>query len=372
MTSATSARRASSLLSSAPESAPNGSQAPSASAFSTPHAAAVARPRRLRRTPALRAMVRETQLATDDFVYPLFVTHGQNVRQPINSMPGVFQLSIDQLAREAESVLGLGIPAVLLFGIPAAKDPIGLENFAEEGIVQQAVRALKSAAPELLVITDVCLCEYTDHGHCGLLNNPHEHHAHLEEGYVLNDETLPILARVAVSHAQAGADIVAPSGMMDGMVAAIRAALDEADFSHIPIMSYAVKYASGFYGPFREAAGGAPKFGDRKTHQMDPANAREALREAALDVAEGADFLMVKPALAYLDVIHRLRERFPELPLAAYNVSGEYSMVKAAAANGWLDEQKIVLETLTSIKRAGADLIITYHAKDAAQWLKEK
>lgn len=331
-----------------------------------------ARPRRLRRTQALRAMVRETQLAPDDFIYPLFVTHGRNVRQPINSMPGVFQLSIDQLAQEAESVLALDIPAVLLFGIPAAKDPVGLENFAAEGIVQQAVRALKSVAPELLVVTDVCLCEYTDHGHCGLLNNPHNHHAHLEEGYVLNDETLPILAQAAVSHAQAGADIVAPSGMMDGMVAAIRTALDAHDFSHIPIMSYAVKYASGFYGPFREAAGGAPKFGDRKTHQMDPANAREALREAALDVAEGADFLMVKPALAYLDVIHRLHERFPELPLAAYNVSGEYSMVKAAAANGWLDEQKIVLETLTSIKRAGADLIITYHAKDAAQWLQQR
>jgi porphobilinogen synthase len=317
-------------------------------------------------------MVRETQLAPDDFIYPLFVTHGQQMRTPIHSMPGVFQLSIDQLAQEAESVLDLGIPAVLLFGIPAAKDSVGLENFAEDGIVQQAIRALKSVAPELLVITDVCLCEYTDHGHCGLLNHPHEHHSNLEEGYVLNDETLPILAQVAVSHAQAGADIVAPSGMMDGMVTAIRTALDAHDFSHIPIMSYAVKYASGFYGPFREAAGGAPKFGDRKTHQMDPANAREALREAALDVAEGADFLMVKPALAYLDVIHRLRQSFPEVPLAAYNVSGEYSMVKAAAANGWLDEQKIVLETLTSIKRAGADVIITYHAKDAAQWLRER
>lgn len=331
-----------------------------------------ARPRRLRRSPGLRAMVRETVLAPDDFVYPLFVTHGRNIRQPISSMPGVSQLSVDQLAAEAEEIAALGIPAVLLFGIPAEKDPIGLENMAAEGIVQQATRALKAAMPELLVITDVCLCEYTDHGHCGLLNGHEHHHAHLEAGYVLNDETLPILAQAAVSHAQAGADIVAPSGMIDGMVAAIRTALDAHNFSHIPIMSYAVKYASAFYGPFREAAGGAPKFGDRKTHQMDPANAREALREAALDVAEGADFLMVKPALAYLDVIHRLRQGFPEQPLVAYNVSGEYSMVKAAAANGWLDEQRVVLETLTAIKRAGADIIITYHAKDAARWLEKK
>jgi porphobilinogen synthase len=259
----------------------------------------------------------------------------------------------------------------MLFGLPATKDPVGLENFAAEGIVQQAVRALKAATPELVVITDVCLCEYTDHGHCGLLNGQEHHHAHLEAGYVLNDETLDVLARVAVSHAEAGADIVAPSGMIDGMVAAIRTALDDHGFSHLPIMSYAVKYASAFYGPFREAAGGAPKFGDRKTHQMDPANAREALREAALDVAEGADFLMVKPALSYLDVIHRLHEHFRELPLVAYNVSGEYAMIKAAAANGWLDERRIVLETLTSIKRAGADLIITYFAKDAACWLQE-
>jgi porphobilinogen synthase len=314
-------------------------------------------------------MVRETTLAADDFIYPLFVTHGGRVRQPIASMPGVFQLSVDQLALEAEAVQALGIPAVLLFGIPAQKDPIGLENFADDGIVQQATRALKAAAPDLLVITDVCLCEYTDHGHCGLLHDGS--HGHLETGYVLNDETLPILAQVAVSHAAAGADIVAPSGMIDGMVTTIRSALDGADFAHIPIMSYAVKYASAFYGPFREAAQGAPKFGDRKTHQMDPANAREALREAALDVDEGADFLMVKPALAYLDVIHRLREHFPQLPIAAYNVSGEYAMIKAAAANGWLDEPKVVLETLLGIKRAGADLIITYHAKDAAQWLHE-
>ena len=262
----------------------------------------------------------------------------------------------------------MGVPAVLLFGIPAAKDPVGLENFAEDGIVQQAVRAIKDAVPELVVITDVCLCEYTDHGHCGVLNGgPLDGpHLHLPEGYVLNDETLEILGRVAVSHARAGADIVAPSGMLDGMVAAIRRALDDQDFAHVSILSYAVKYSSAFYGPFRDAAGGAPRFGDRRTHQMDPANAREALREARLDVAEGADMLMVKPALAYLDVIHRVRQEFPELPLVAYNVSGEYAMIKAAAAQGWLDERACALEMLLAIKRAGADLIITYFAKDVA------
>ena len=341
-------------------------------ATASPTAPITIRPRRLRRTPTLRAMVRETQLAPDDFIYPLFITHGRNVRTPIGSMPGVFQLSVDQLTAEAEELAMLGVPAVVLFGLPATKDPIGLENFADDGIVQQATRALKAANPNLVVVTDVCLCEYTDHGHCGVLNQPGHHHAHLEAGYVLNDETLEILGRVAISHARAGADIVAPSGMLDGMVTAIRTALDGADFSHLPIMSYAVKYASAFYGPFREAADGAPKFGDRKTHQMDPANAREALREAAIDVAEGADFLMVKPALSYLDIIYRLRTQFAELPLVAYNVSGEYAMVKAAAANGWIDEQKVVLEKLTSIKRAGADLIITYHAKDAARWLGDE
>ncbi|MBX3015447.1 MAG: porphobilinogen synthase [Caldilineaceae bacterium] len=346
----------------------NGTGGNQVTAVASPSTAA--RPRRLRRTATLRAMVRETELSPADFIYPLFVTHGQGVRRPIASMPGVAQLSVDQLAQEAEALLALGVPAVVLFGIPASKDPVGLENFAETGIIQQAIRALKQAAPALIVVTDVCLCEYTDHGHCGLLNDPEHNHAHLEAGYVLNDETLAILGQVAVSHAAAGADIVAPSGMLDGMVAAIRTALDEADFAHIPIMSYAVKYASAFYGPFRDAADGAPKFGDRKTHQMDPANAREALREAALDVAEGADFLMVKPALAYLDVIYRLRTHYPELPLVAYNVSGEYAMIKAAAANGWLDEEKTVLEKLIGIKRAGADLIITYHAKDAAAWLR--
>lgn len=330
------------------------------------------RPRRLRLNAALRSMVRETQLAVDDFIYPLFVAHGQKVKRAITSMPGVFQWSPDQLAREAEAIAQAGIPAVILFGLPEAKDPVGRENFAADGIIQQAVRVIKNAVPNLIVVTDVCLCEYTDHGHCGLLNTggAQRPQPHLPEGYILNDETLPILAQVAVSHAEAGADIVAPSGMMDGMVAAIRASLDAAGFAHLPILSYAVKYASGMYGPFREAAQGAPKFGDRKSHQMDPANAREALRETALDVAEGADLLMVKPALLYLDIIRQTREHFPQLPLVAYNVSGEYAMVKAAAANDWLDEERVVLEVLTGIKRAGADLIITYHAKDAARWLK--
>jgi porphobilinogen synthase len=337
-------------------------------AIRTPRAV---RPRRLRLSPQLRALVRETQLAPGDFIHPLFVTHGRGVKNAIQSMPGVYQWSPDMLAREAEAIAALGLPAVILFGLPAAKDPVGLENFAPDGIVQQAVRVIKDAAPELVVITDVCLCEYTDHGHCGLLNtgNGALPHPHLPEGYVLNDETLDVLARVAVSHAEAGADMVAPSGMMDGMVAAIRAALDAGGFEHLPILSYSTKYASSFYGPFREAAQGAPRFGDRKTHQMDPANAREAVREAALDVAEGADMLMVKPALPYLDILRLVRERFPELPLAAYNVSGEYAMVKAAAQNGWLDEERVVLEVLTGIKRAGADLIITYHARDAAAWL---
>lgn len=325
------------------------------------------RPRRLRHTAVLRQMVRETELNPADFIYPLFVTHGENVRNPIVSMPGVDQLSVDTAVAEAKSAYQLGIPAVILFGLPAEKDPVGEENFADDGIIQQAIRAIKTELPEMVVVTDVCLCEYTNHGHCGLLNHDHDH---LPEGYVLNDETLDVLGQVAISHAEAGADIVAPSGMMDGMVAAIREALDVNGYEHLPIMSYAVKYASGFYGPFRDAADGAPKFGDRKTHQMDPANAREALREAALDVAEGADFLMVKPALAYLDVIYRVKAQFAELPLVAYNVSGEYAMIKAAAEKGWLDEETAVLETLLSIKRAGADLIITYHAKDVANWLK--
>ena len=334
----------------------------------------LARPRRLRATPALRRMVRETSLDAGDFIYPLFVTHGQDVARPIASMPGVSQLSVDRLPAVVEAVAKLTVPAVMLFGIPESKDPVGLENFDPDGVIPRAIRAIKEAVPELVVITDVCLCEYTDHGHCGLLNTANgdaRPHAYLPEGYVLNDETLPVLVRVALAHAEAGADIVAPSGMIDGMVGAIRTALDGADFAHVPVMSYAVKYASSFYGPFRDAAEGAPKFGDRKSHQMDPANAREALREAALDVAEGADFLMVKPALPYLDVIRLLRDKFPQLPLAAYNVSGEYAMIRAAAANGWLDERGAVLEALTGIRRAGADLIITYHALDAARWLQE-
>jgi len=329
----------------------------------------VNRPRRLRQTEALRSMVRETELNARDFIYRLFVRHGKG-RAPIASMSGVAQLSVEETIRETEKAAELDIPAVILFGIPAEKDPVGLENFAEDGIVQQATRAIKKEFPEMVVVTDVCLCEYTDHGHCGILNTGEHFQVSLPEGYVLNDPTLDVLGKVAVSHAECGADIVAPSGMMDGMVGAIRNALDETGFENIPILSYAVKYASSFYGPFRDAAEGAPKFGDRKSHQMDPANVREALREATLDVEEGADMLMVKPALAYLDVIRTVKEAFPELPMAAYNVSGEYAMVRAAAQNGWIDEVKVTLETLLSMKRAGADLILTYHALDAARWLK--
>lgn len=327
------------------------------------------RPRRLRQTPMLRAMVRETELNPRDLIYPLFVTHGSRVRNEIRSMPGVYQLSVDLLPAEAEAAAKLGIPALILFGIPETKDALGSENFAPQGVIQRAIRAIKQATPEMIVITDVCMCEYTDHGHCGVLNIGQSVHLHLPQGYVLNDETLEILGKVAVSHAEAGADIVAPSGMMDGMVAAIRNSLDQRGFENIPIMSYSVKYASGFYGPFRDAAESPPQFGDRKSHQMDPANAREALKEARLDVEEGADILMVKPALPYLDVIYRVHQAFPELPLAAYNVSGEYAMIKAAAANGWLDERTVVLEALTAIKRAGAEMILTYHAKDVARWL---
>ena len=329
------------------------------------------RPRRLRAQSSLRAMVRETTLAPEDLIYPLFVTHGRQVRNPVASMPGVSQVSVDLLAAEAREVAALGIPAVLLFGIPEHKDAEGSDAYARDGIIQRALRELKDAGTGLVLITDVCLCEYTDHGHCGILNSGGAARPvpSLPEGYVLNDETLDLLARASLSHAEAGADIVAPSGMIDGMVGAIRGALDGGGFSGTPIMSYAVKYASAFYGPFREAAQGAPRFGDRRSHQMDPANVREALKEAALDVQEGADFLMVKPALPYLDVIRAVHERFPDLPLAAYNVSGEYAMVKAAASNGWMDERLAVLEVLTGIRRAGADLIITYHAKEAARWL---
>jgi porphobilinogen synthase len=331
------------------------------------------RPRRNRKSPGLRAMIRETRLSPEDFVYPLFVHHGEGIRREIPSMPGQYQFSIDQLEKEVDQVVGLGIPAVMLFGIPAEKDPAGRGSYQPQGIIQQAVREIKDLHPDLVVITDVCLCEYTDHGHCGILQDGvSQGPGGLPEGYVLNEPTLEVLGKTALSQARAGADLVAPSGMMDGMVRAIRSALDQGDFQHVGIMSYAVKYASAFYGPFRDAAESPPQFGDRKSHQMDPANAREALREARLDLEEGADFLMVKPGLPYLDIIYRVSQAFPELPLAAYNVSGEYAVLKAAASRGWVDEQTIILETLTSLKRAGADLIITYHAKEAAGWLASR
>jgi len=326
----------------------------------TPSSLPFTRFRRLRRTEALRELARETRLSPQDFVYPLFVRHGSGVREEIASMPDQYHLSVDRLAAEAEELRELGIPAVLLFGLPAAKDEVGSEAYAEDGIVQRAVHALKAAAPELAVITDVCLCEYTSHGHCGVV----------VDGEVDNDATLELLTRTALSHAGAGADVVAPSDMMDGRVAAIRRALDEGGFAQTPILAYAAKYASAFYGPFREAAESAPAFGDRRGYQMDPPNVREALRELEADLQEGADILMVKPALAYLDVLARARQRF-EAPLAAYNVSGEYAMVKAAAAQGWLEGPRVALEILTAIKRAGADIIITYHAKEAARWLRE-
>ncbi|MEK5039123.1 porphobilinogen synthase [Sporosarcina sp. FSL K6-3457] len=318
------------------------------------------RNRRLRNSATLRAMVRETVLQKEDFIYPLFVVEGENKKNPVSSMPGVFQFSLDQLAIEIDEVVALGIPAVILFGVPVDKDATGTGAYHDHGIVQQATRFVKERHPELIVIADTCLCEYTDHGHCGVI----------EGDKILNDPSLDLLARTAVSQAQAGADIIAPSNMMDGFVVAIRQALDAAGFLDIPIMSYAVKYASAYYGPFREAAGSAPQFGDRKTYQMDPANRLEAMREAESDVAEGADFLIVKPALSYLDIIRDVKNNFV-LPIVAYNVSGEYAMVKAAAQNDWIDEKKVVLETLTSMKRAGADLIMTYHAKDAARWLEE-
>ncbi|HUN23958.1 MAG TPA: porphobilinogen synthase [Anaerolineales bacterium] len=326
--------------------------------------------RRLRHTPALRALVRETEIAPSDLIAPLFVRHGHSLRIPIQSMPGVFQLSIDQAVLAAQGLFQAGISAVLLFGIPQIKDEMGSENFDPQGIVPQAIRAIKAAVPQLLVASDICLCEYNDSGHCGLLNTTE--HTHLPQHYVLNDETLPILAKTAIAHAQAGADLLAPSGMIDGMVQALRDGLDSAGFAHLPILSYSVKFSSSFYGPFREAAEGAPRFGDRKTHQLDPANGNLAVREAEEDVLEGADLLMVKPALAYLDVIQRLKARFAGVPLVAYNVSGEYAMVKAAAQNGWLDEKAVVMEILLGMKRAGADLIISYHAADFARWMHEK
>lgn len=323
------------------------------------------RPRRLRRTTGLRTMLRETTLEARHLIQPLFITHGKNVRRPVASMPGVFQHSVDQLEVEVQGIVEAGIRAVLLFGIPSEKDEIGSENFSDQGVIQLAIKAIKKVQPGLLVITDVCLCEYTSHGHCGLLSSSER----TGEREILNDETLQVLDRVAVSHAKAGSDIVAPSGMIDGMVGSIRSALDDRGYSHVSIMSYAVKYASAFYGPFREAAQGAPVFGDRRSHQMDPANSREALREANLDVSEGTDFLMVKPALPYLDVISSLASGFPEVPLVSYQVSGEYSMLKAAVQSGWLDEKEAVMEALISIRRAGADLIITYYARDVGRWL---
>ena len=317
------------------------------------------RPRRLRRTEALRGFVRETRLSTSGLVYPMFACPGNNVRTEVSSMPGIFQQSVDQIVEECREVAGLGIPAVILFGLPDKKDEVGSEASDPNGAVQRAIEAIRKAKLDLLVITDVCLCEYTSHGHCGVI----------EKGDVANDPSVERLAAAALSHARAGADIVAPSDMMDGRVGAIRQKLDANGFEDVAILSYAAKYCSGFYGPFREAAQSAPQFGDRRSYQMDPANAREALREVALDLEEGADMIMVKPALPYLDIIQRVRERF-DVPVAAYNVSGEYAMVKAAARNGWIDEQRVVLEIMTSIQRAGAEIVLTYHAKDVARWLK--
>ncbi|MBF8260807.1 MAG: hemB [candidate division NC10 bacterium] len=321
----------------------------------------VFRPRRLRQNDTFRRLVRETHLNIDDLIQPLFVVHGRGVRQEIASMPGCFHLSVDELAKEAKEVAAMGIPGIILFGLPAAKDAAGSEAYAEDGIIQQAVRAVKDTVSDLLVMTDVCLCEYTSHGHCGVV----------ERGQVKNDPTLELLARTALSHAEAGADLVAPSDMMDGRVAAIREALDEEGFVEIPIMAYSAKYASAFYGPFREAAESAPQFGDRRSYQMDPANGDEALREVGLDLEEGADIVMVKPALPYLDIVWRVKQEFGG-PVAAYNVSGEYAMLKAAGRLGWIDEERVLMESLTSIKRAGADLILTYSAKEAARLLENR
>ncbi|MEG4276055.1 porphobilinogen synthase [Microcoleus sp. MON1_C1] len=321
------------------------------------------RPRRLRNHPQLRRMVRENILTTSDLIYPLFAVPGEAFAKEVTSMPGVYQLSVDKIVEEAKEVYDLGIPAIILFGIPADKDTDATGAWHDCGIVQQATEAVKKAVPDLIVIVDTCLCEYTSHGHCGYLEVGDL------SGRVLNDPTLELLKKTAIAQAKAGADIIAPSGMMDGFVGAIRQGLDSAGFEDIPIMSYAAKYASAYYGPFRDAADSAPQFGDRRTYQMDPGNGREALKEIALDIAEGADMLMVKPALAYMDIIWRVKEA-TNLPVAAYNVSGEYAMVKAAALNGWIDEERVVMETLTGFKRAGTDLILTYHAKDAARWLK--
>jgi len=318
------------------------------------------RPRRLRANETIRRMVRETTLSPDNFIYPMFVTHGKGVRKEISSMPGNYQQSVDNLVKDCEEVHGLGIPAVILFGIPEHKDELGTEAYSDEGIVQHAIKAIKSKLPDLMVITDVCMCEYTSHGHCGVIKN----------GTVQNDATLELLAKEALSHAKAGADMVAPSDMMDGRVGAIREVLDDSGYENTPIMAYAAKYASGFYGPFREAAESTPQFGDRRSYQMDPSNGREALREVELDIEESADIVMVKPALSYLDIISQVKQEF-NMPVAAYNVSGEFSMVKAAAKLGWIDGERVMMEILTSIKRAGADMILTYHAKEAAKLLNK-
>lgn len=318
------------------------------------------RPRRLRANENLRRLVRETIITVDDLIYPMFVTHGENTTTEISSMPGCYQYSVDRLVQAAKELVSLGIPGTILFGIPEHKDKHGTEAYADDGIIQQAVRAIKDAVSELLVITDVCLCEYTDHGHCGIV----------EDGEVLNDPTLELLVKESISHARSGADMIAPSDMMDGRIGVIRDALDDEGYDNIPIMAYSAKYASAFYGPFREAAESAPQFGDRRSYQMDPPNSEEALREVALDIEEGADIVMVKPALSYLDVIHKVKSEF-QMPVAAYNVSGEYAMVKAAAQNGWIDEKRVAMELLTSIKRAGADIILTYFAKSVAKWLQD-
>ena len=320
------------------------------------------RHRRLRKTAGLRAMVKETYLHKEDLIYPIFVVEGENIRNEVSSMPGVFQFSLDQLGAEIDEVVSLGIPSVILFGLPAEKDAVGSQAYHDHGIIQEGIRFVKNRHPELVVIADTCLCEYTDHGHCGVVDANEQ---------ILNDPSLDLLAQTAISQAKAGADIIAPSNMMDGFVTAIRHGLDEAGFADVPIMSYAVKYASAYYGPFRDAADGAPKFGDRKTYQMDYSNRMEAIREATSDIEEGADFLIVKPALSYLDIIRDVRNNF-DTPIVAYNVSGEYAMVKAAALNGWIDEKQTVLESLTGMKRAGADIIMTYHAKDVVRWLEEK
>ncbi|TQR19897.1 porphobilinogen synthase [Psychrobacillus vulpis] len=320
------------------------------------------RHRRLRKTAGLRSMVKETYLHKEDLIYPIFVAEGENIKNEVASMPGVFQFSLDRLAEEIDEVVELGIPSIILFGLPLEKDAVGTQAYHNHGIIQEATRFVKKRHPELVVIADTCLCEYTDHGHCGVVDANEQ---------ILNDPSLDLLAKTAISQAEAGADIIAPSNMMDGFVTAIRQGLDEAGFADVPIMSYAVKYASAYYGPFRDAADGAPKFGDRKTYQMDYSNRMEAIREATSDVEEGADFLIVKPALAYLDIIRDVKNNFTT-PIVAYNVSGEYAMVKAAAANGWINEKEIVLETLTGMKRAGSDIIMTYHAKDVARWLEDK